>query len=132
MEVMLITQYRSGYGDVTKPYGAADEVPEAEETPDALEKFLHDSHLRGVGVNPEKLHAATAQLNERVAALYRKIATQARTKTPAPAEIPLEKRAKGVAKIIRTEFPASGRCVIAELDEHNAVIRTYLETDGGR
>jgi hypothetical protein len=131
MEVMVIHRMYWGYGDIFKAYGKDDELP-TEETPDALEKFLADAELRGVGINAEKFHAQTKNLNERVAALYRKIATQARTKTPAPAEIPPEKRAKGVAKIIRTEFPASGRCVIAELDEHNAVIRTYLETDGGR
>lgn len=125
MEVMVIHRMYWGYGDIFKAYGKDDELP-TEETPDALEKFLADAELRGVGINAEKFHAQTKNLNERVASAYKKIATQARRKT-APAEIPLEKRAAGVANIIRTEFPASGKCVIAELDAENHVLRTYLE-----
>lgn len=126
MDVIVCHQQYAGFADATKAYGADDERPTPEESPDEFDKFLAGAELRAVGIDPDRFHAQVAGLNERVAAAYRKIATQARTKT-APAEIPLEKRAKGVAKVIRTEFPASGKCVIAELDEHNAVIRTYLE-----
>lgn len=117
MEKMIAHQQRTGWGDIQKAFGADDEQPEAEEGPDAMEKFYHDAILRGYGIDAEKIRAEIAPINKRATEILAK--TRAAGIAPTPAT--------KVARTIRTEFPASGKCVVAELDESGAVIRTYTE-----
>jgi hypothetical protein len=126
MEYMVITQARAGYGDVTKAFGAEDDIPEIEGGPDELEKCIADSHLRGVGINAERFHAQVAHIGQRAAQIYRKIAEAAGVKAPAPAEDPqsLNKRFTKSEKAHHIQKSANGKWQM-EYASDGRLIRGY-------
>jgi hypothetical protein len=105
---------------------------EEDVAPDPFEKINECGRFAGAFKNMSSdvahrhiaaLDEETADIDARATAIYRKIANAEAT----PADgTKLEKRAKG-ARIERTEYPASGTCVCAQIAENGSVEKVWTE-----
>lgn len=123
LEHVIVHQQRNWPNGSDWQFSGTDEQPEGEE-PDAFDKFYADAVLRGYGLDPDKIRKEAAAIEQRAAEIISKTHGASEGATT-PARSALAKDAK-VARTIRTEYP-SGRCVVAELNESGAVIRTFTE-----
>jgi hypothetical protein len=106
-----------------------DESTGGSRVPDGLEKFFKDAEFAAAagGVeHVENLEAQTASVNTRAEQIYKTIADDAEKKVTADPQS-LAKRDSGKVARVETTKYASGREVIAEIDEDGAVIRVYTK-----
>jgi|HubBroStandDraft_6_1064221.scaffolds.fasta_scaffold1458208_1 hypothetical protein len=99
-----------------------------EDAQNPFENFFRDAVIAAaVGGDEEfdKFKSASANVSEKFAERYRKIAHEAEHKTTAPIAAAVVETRRCVKKE-RTVYP-SGGVVVAELDQHGVAIRTYQE-----